>query len=188
MTRRAELVDETRQRITEATARLHTTVGPANTSVASIAEEAGVTRLTVYRHFPDIEVLFAACRAHWRAQNPPPDAATWPNTPDFETRARRALTEQYAWYRDHAEELFPIYRDMTTMPSNAQEAMRADNRHLGDLLVADAAPYRLAGEQLRAVARHLLDYRTWRSLAINQELGDAGAIDVGVRMLTVLGT
>ena len=116
MTRRAELVDETRQRITEATARLHTTVGPANTSVASIAEEAGVTRLTVYRHFPDIEVLFAACRAHWRAQNPPPDAGSWPDTRDFETRARRALTEHYAWYRDHAEELFPIYRDMTTMP------------------------------------------------------------------------
>ena len=74
MTRRAALVDETRQRITEATARLHTTVGPANTSVASIAEEAGVTRLTVYRHFPDLEVLFQACRAHWRAENPPPDA------------------------------------------------------------------------------------------------------------------
>ncbi len=186
MTRRAALVDETRQRITEATARLHTTVGPANTSVASIAEEAGVTRLTVYRHFPDLEVLFQACRAHWRSENPPPDARAWPDVSKFETRARRALTELYAWYRDHADELFPIYRDMTTMPSTAQEAMRADNRRLGDLLVADAAPGGLAGRQLRAVARHLLDYRTWRSLAINQELGDAEAVEVGVRLLTVL--
>ena len=66
--------------------------------------------------------------------------------------------------------------------------MRTDNRRLGDLLVSDAAPEGLGGQDLRAVARHLLDYRTWRSLAINQELGDAGAVDVGVRMLTVLAT
>lgn len=47
MARRAELVDQTRERITAAAARLHTSIGPANTSVAGIAEEAGVTRLTV---------------------------------------------------------------------------------------------------------------------------------------------
>jgi AcrR family transcriptional regulator len=188
MTRRAALVDETRERITAATARLHTTVGPANTSIASIAEEAGVTRLTVYRHFPDLEVLFQACRAHWRAENPPPDARAWPDTPKFEARARRALTELYAWYRDHADELFPIYRDMTTMPAIAQEAMKADNRRLGELVVGDAAPAGLAGQRLLAVAQHLLDYRTWRSLAINQELGDAEAVEVGVRLLTALAT
>ena len=135
MSRRAEQVDETRERITAATARLHTTVGPANTSVASIAEEAGVTRLTVYRHFSDLDVLFEACRAHWRAENPPPDPRLWAETPGLEARARRGLTEFYAWYREHAEELFPIYRDMTTMPPSSQERMRSENRRLGDLLV-----------------------------------------------------
>src|SRR5665811_1687119 len=74
MKRRAEQVDETRQRITEAAVRLHTTVGPAHSSIAAVAEEAGVTRLTVYRHFADLDALFAACRAHWSAQNPRPDA------------------------------------------------------------------------------------------------------------------
>ena len=53
MRARQEAVDETRLRITEATMRLHETVGPAATTVSAIAEEAGVTRLTVYRHFPD---------------------------------------------------------------------------------------------------------------------------------------
>src|SRR5829696_1235957 len=77
MTKRAEQVDLTRQQIAAAAARLHTTIGPANTSIAGIAEEAGVTRLTVYRHFPDFDGLFAACRAHWRAENPPPDARAW---------------------------------------------------------------------------------------------------------------
>lgn len=188
MSRRAELVDETRQRITEAAARLHTTVGPANTSVALIAEEAGVTRLTVYRHFPDLEVLFQACRAHWRAQNPAPDAQTWAEIPALPARVRRALTELYGWYGDHAEELFPIYRDMTTMPLPTQDAMRAENRRLGDLLVGDEAPSGSAGRQMRAVARHLLDYRTWRSLTIGQDLSDAEAVEVGVRLLAALAT
>ena len=186
MTRRAELVDETRQRITEATARLHTSVGPANTSVAAIAEEADVTRLTVYRHFPDLDVLFQACRAHWRSQNPPPDAHAWPETPDLEGRARLALTELYAWFHEHAEELFPIYRDLSTSPLSSQEAMRKENGRLGDLLLADDIPGGVAGRQVRAVARHLLDYRTWRSLAVDQELDDAEAVEIGVRWLTLL--
>ena len=186
MHRRAEQVDETRQRITAATARLHTTIGPANTTVAAIAEEAGVTRLTVYRHFDDLEVLFQACRAHWRSQNPPPDASAWSETSGLEPRARRALTELYGWFREHAEELFPIYRDLSTSPRSSQEAIRNENIRLGDLLVADDAPVGAAGRRLRGVARHLLDYRTWRSLAVDQELGDAEAVEVGVRLLTVL--
>src|SRR5665647_2726981 len=68
MRRRAEQVNQTRERITEAAARLHTTVGPAHSSIAAIAEEAGVTRLTVYRHFADLDALFEACRAHWSAK------------------------------------------------------------------------------------------------------------------------
>ena len=186
MSRRAELVDQTRERITAATARLHTTVGPANTSVASIAEEAGVTRLTVYRHFADLNVLFEACRAHWRAENPPPDARLWAEIAPLESRTRRALTELYGWYRDHAQELFPIYRDMTTMPDTSQETMRAENRRLGDLLVGGDAPDGDAGRRMRAVARHLLDYRTWRSLAVQQELSDAEAVEIGVRLLTAM--
>ena len=45
MRRRAEQVDQTRQRIVEATVALHGSVGPAATTIAAIAEKAGVTRL-----------------------------------------------------------------------------------------------------------------------------------------------
>ena len=186
MARRAEHVDETRRRITAATAGLHTTIGPANTSVAAIAEAAGVTRLTVYRHFSDLDVLFEACRAHWRAENPPPDVRTWSEIPDLETRTREALTRLYGWFHEHAEELFPIYRDMTSMPQSSQDRMRDENRRLGDLLVGDAAPAGTAGRRLRAAARHLLDYRTWRSLAIDRELRDSDAVEIGVRLMTAL--
>lgn len=44
MRRRADQVDQTRQRIVEATVELHGSVGPAATTIAAIAEAAGVTR------------------------------------------------------------------------------------------------------------------------------------------------
>ena len=37
--------------ITEAAVRLHTSVGPSETSFPAVAQAAGVTRLTLYRHF-----------------------------------------------------------------------------------------------------------------------------------------
>src|SRR5687768_9128429 len=95
---RAEHEAETRRRITEAAMKLHGTIGPARTTVKSVAEEAGVQRATVYRHFPTDESLFAACSAHWAGLNPPPDADAWASIRDPDERLRHALGELYAWY------------------------------------------------------------------------------------------
>lgn len=185
MRRRAEQVDETRQRITEATVRLHTSVGPAHTSIAAVAEEAGVTRLTVYRHFADLDALFEACRAHWVAENPRPDPNAWLAIPDLDRRARRAFGELYAWYRDHAAELYPIYRDAEAMPRSAQRATAAGNRQLADALIAgqrgSISEHRWL--LLSAVAGHLVDFWTWRSLVIQQGLDDAAAVATAVLLL-----
>src|SRR2546427_12814549 len=62
--RRAELEAQTRLRITEAAMKLHGTVGPLRTTVTAVAEEAGVQRGTVYRHFPDEDALSGACSMH----------------------------------------------------------------------------------------------------------------------------
>lgn len=183
MRRRAELVEGTRQRIVEAAVRLHTTVGPANTSIASVAEEAGVTRLTVYRHFGDLDTLFEACRGHWRAQNPPPDPTSWSGIPDLGDRARQALSGLYAWYRERVDELTPIYRDAASMPMSAQERMAEETRALGEALVAGHAGTGAQGRALRAVARHLLGFGTWRSLAIQQGLDDHEIVDLAVAFL-----
>ena len=190
MQRRAEQVDQTRLRITEAAVRLHTTVGPARTSIAAIAEQAGVTRLTVYRHFADLDAVFAACMAHWAARNPRPDAAAWTVIPDLEGRARRAFGELYGWYRDHADELYPINRDAAAMPLSAQQAREAGNQRLADALLArhagqDSTPDD-DGRLLRAVAGHLVDFWTWRSLVMQQGLDDDEAVEVAVTLLTAI--
>ena len=190
MRRRAVQVDQTRQRITEAAVRLHTTVGPANTSIAAIAEHAGVTRLTVYRHFPDLDAVFVACMAHWAAQNPRPDAATWTAIPDLQGRARRAFGELYGWYGDHADELYPINRDAAAMPLSAQLARDAGNRRMADALLAghagDGSNTNGDRRLLRAVARHLIDFWTWRSLVMQQGLDDDEAVEVAVTLLTAV--
>jgi AcrR family transcriptional regulator len=183
MRRRAELVDETRLRITEATIRLHTTVGPANTSIASIAEEAGVTRLTVYRHFPDQDALFAACFGHWTAQNPPPDASAWLTVGDLGDRARLALGQLYAWFREHSAELYPNYRDADLMPISTQRTRRENHDRLAAALVAGIARDDEPGRRLRAVAGHVVSFWTWRSLMEDQGLDLETAVEIATAFL-----
>lgn len=183
MRRRAELVDRTRLRITEAAVRLHTTVGPSNTTVSTVAEEAGVTRLTVYRHFRDQDELFDACRRHWYSVNPPPDAAAWRAIPALEDRARRAFSELYGWYREHGDELYPIYRDMASMPVSAQVEVQAQWAAVADTLLDGLPISPTARRPVRAVAGHLVGLMAWRSLVIEQGLSEDEAVDVAVRML-----
>ena len=183
MRRRAGQVDQTRLRIIEAAVQLHTTKGPAHTSIASVAEEAGVTRLTVYRHFADADALFQACMAHWTMQNPRPDVAAWLVVPDLAERARRAFGELYGWYRAHADALYPLYRDTEAMPVSAQQARLARTQAAADALVAGHAGDDDGGRILRAVSHHLVDFPTWHSLVARQGLDDQEAVELAVRLL-----
>src|SRR5690242_16482833 len=83
---RAERMGETRRRIAQATYELHSSVGPARTTVSAIAERAGVQRLTVYKHFPHDRDIFQACTTyHWEL-DPAPDAGQWRLMVDPEQR------------------------------------------------------------------------------------------------------
>src|ERR1044071_3415316 len=116
MTRRAELEEQTRKRITESTLALHEELGPARPSISAIAERAGVRRSTVYRHFPDEEALFAACSSHWRTANPPPDPRAWAAIEDPGERTRRALRELYAFYARTEAMYVSLLRDEPLVP------------------------------------------------------------------------
>ena len=109
--RRAELEEQTRRRITESAVALHGTLGPARTSISALAEHAGVRRSTVYRHFPDEAALFAACTAHWMADNPVPDIGRWAAIDDPDERLRAALDELYPYYRRTERMMENLIRD-----------------------------------------------------------------------------
>ncbi len=98
MKKRAERQREIRRRIVEATIELHRTRGPAHTTVREIAQRAGVNRLTVYNHFPDIADLLGACSRRWTEQHPPPDPTPWVEIRDPQERLRTALAELYGSY------------------------------------------------------------------------------------------
>src|SRR5690242_13811826 len=98
---RARAQEETRARIAAAAAGLHEEVGVANTTVADIARRAGVQRLTVYNHFPDLEALLPACSAHWLGEHPLPDLEPAFAIEDPGERLVAVLEPLYRWYREN---------------------------------------------------------------------------------------
>ena len=74
MTRRDIAREETRERIVEATARLHGERGVFGTTWQDIAREADVAVSTVYSHFPSLDELLPACGRHVMERVRPPTA------------------------------------------------------------------------------------------------------------------
>ena len=173
MGRRAEQVDQTRRRIIEAAVRLHTSVGPAGTTISLLAEEAGVTRVTVYQHFGDADELFAACTAHWMGQHPPPDPGSWRTASTVEDRARLAIGELYAWYGRNGDDLYPINRDVASIPPLARAARAAHEQ-----LRIDAVVGSTGRKVLRAAVAHALSFWTWHSLVVEQGVRRSDAVDL----------
>ena len=178
MRARQAAVEQTRRRITEATVHLHERVGPAATTVSAIAAEAGVTRLTVYRHFPDEESLVSACSAHWTSMHPRPDTTRWAQIADPEQRLRTALAETYAWARAAAPMMSKIHRDVAVMPAFVREFLARDERLRVSVLAAGFRTDDRAAPRLEAVLAHALHVWTWESLCVAGGLADEEAVEV----------
>jgi AcrR family transcriptional regulator len=170
---RARSRERTRERIVEAAVDLHTTVGPARTTIAAIAERAGVQRHTVYAHFPDEGALFGACSAHWAAQHPLPSLETLAAIEDPEQRLRRALADLYAWYEPVEGDLALFARDAAVLPASVRDDLPARVAAVADE-VAKAWPRR---KSVRAAIGHALEFETWRSLVRRQGLSRSQAVD-----------
>ena len=178
MKRRAELEKETRRRITESAVALHEERGPARTSISAIAERAGVRRSTVYRHFADEEALFAACSAHWRAANPPPDTRAWAAIQDPAARAETALRELYAFYARTQEMYRSLLRDEPVVPAVHRRLgdFYGYLRTIEDILIAGRGLRGRAATRTRAAIGHALAFPTWHSLTHEQGLADDDAV------------
>jgi AcrR family transcriptional regulator len=163
---RARNVRRTRQRIVEAAMGLHTSVGPARTTVSAIAERAGVQRHTVYAHFPDEASIFRACTGHWMSLNPLPDHERWAAIEPFEDRVETAIDEVSAYWERTADDLTPVLADVGKVA--AMDEAAAFWAGLTDAWIASAVGgHRLRGRRrtrLETALRHALAMETWRSL------------------------
>src|SRR3954454_21012658 len=177
-TRRADLEEETRLRITESAVALHEELGPARTSISAVAERAGVRRSTVYRHFPDDEALFEACSSHFRAAHPPPDLAVWAAMKDPAERTATALRDFYAFYGRTEAMYTSLLRDEPLVPILQRRLgdFFAYLRVVEDSLMAGRGLRGRAARRTRAALGHALAFPTWRSLTREQGLSDADAV------------
>lgn len=190
MRARAEQEARTRQRIVESAVALHGSLGPARTSMSAIAENAGVRRSTLYRHFPDEGAVFDACTAHWRAANPPPDLAAWAAVASPTERLRLGLTELFAFYGRTGDMLANLYRDEEVSPPVAERfgAFRDYLDAARDVLCAGRPLRGAPGRRTRAALGHAVAFATWRSLVREQGLPAADAVALLCAMADQAGT
>jgi AcrR family transcriptional regulator len=160
-----------------ATVELHKEVGPARTTVAEIARRAGVQRLTVYNHFPELGQLLAACQGHWLTQHPPPDPAPALALEEPEERLQGVLAPLYAWYRETAPMAASVRRDRALVPaldSLLTGSMDMRMTELTEALTAGFARKGRARERTRAVVALALEFWTWQKLT-REALSDGEA-------------
>ena len=170
--RRAEQAAETRQRIVEATVALHSSLGPAQTSLSMIAERAGVQRHTLYAHFPDERSLFMACSGHAVERDPLPEAEPWRAIADPAERLRTGIGAAYDWYARNAEMAACVLRDaehhaLTREVSELR--MGATMRGWHAVLGEDLAPMQ------QAMLALMLSFHSWRTLTRDCGLDGGGA-------------
>jgi AcrR family transcriptional regulator len=163
---------ETRRRIVDAAVDLHTTVGPARTSLAAVAARAAVQRHTLYAHFPERRSLFAACSAHWEQLHPLPDPGSWRTLED-------ALGALYSWF-EQVEDDFALFRRDMQLDEDVREIQEGFGRQLAT--IRD----RFAGSDTglrRAAIGHALQFETWRSLRRDERLARDDAVQVMLRFV-----
>jgi AcrR family transcriptional regulator len=191
--KRAERQEDTRLRIARATLELHEILGPALTTRSAIAERAGVTRPTVYSHFPDDLSLGKACSSLELSDNPLPDPRPWQEIADPERRLRVALGELYAYFRRRERLWTNILRDQEMPLTNDDpEAHEADAEIMEPIFLHwEQMKETLAGgwgspdeppRLLLSAIGLALDFHTWRAMVRTQDLTDEQAIELMVGM------
>jgi AcrR family transcriptional regulator len=178
--RRAEQQAETRRRIVEAAVELHSSVGPALTTISMVAERASVQRHTLYAHFPDERSLFLACSGLALERDPLPDAEAWRSIKDQRERLRVGLRAVYGWYERNADMAACVLRDAE------YHSLTREIIHLrfGPPM---AAYHEVFGAKLskkqRAVLHLALSYFTWRTLVRESGLKQNAAVGAMVQAI-----
>ena len=177
---RAARRDEVRRRIIDAAVVLKQTMAPGDFSMADVAEQAGVGRVTDYRHFCDLETLKKACSQRFFSLNPPPDPSRWAAIVNPHARLRAGLAEAHAYHRQ-------TERLMTRVQAEGSRAGVSDPyrrlwRAGGGVLAAGFGLTGLAAVRLRASVDLALSFETWRVLVREEGLDDEQALDLSLRL------
>jgi len=164
MDKRKAAVEETRQRILEATLALHAEKGIFGTSWQDIAHRADVSVGTVYKHFPSLEELVPACGELMYALTRPPSLEDAPQifagASSLEERLGRLIEELLAFYERGASYIETDFQERRLPAVVEWEAyMRATIAGLVREALVPAEP----DEHTVQTVSALLDFSTFKS-------------------------
>ncbi len=171
--KRAERQEETRRRIVEAAVDLHSTIGPARTTISQIAERAGVQRHTFYAHFPDERSLLLACSGLALERDPLPEVAEWRSLPPGRERVRQGLSQLYGWFERNAEQSACVLRDAQ---HHALTQEIVELRMMPTFNEAAAVLGEGLSERSNALLAVALDFACWRALSRTHRAEKAAAL------------
>lgn len=177
MSVRADAVEQMRKRIVSASMDLHAEQGILGTSYEEIAQRAGTSPATVYRHYPSLNELLPACAPTIQVLRP-----LTQETADeiFGGLTRLSLrlevlvrgtcdcyADDHGWLNAarREEQLVPPLRDIVT----------TQRENLRQLTLVALAGHNVSARTLSLVAV-LIDFPFWRSLR-DAGLSDAEAAD-----------
>ena len=187
MTRRAASRDETRNRIVEATAKLHGERGVLGTTWQDIAREADVSVSTVYAHFPSLDELLPACGQLVMSRVRPPAASDageiLGDAEDSRERLVRVARAVFSFYErggphievDIRERQLPGMREW-------EESQRATVAALVTAALADEAPT-AAAVRLISAFFDLPTYKALRTRGVSTKQAAAAVAEVALRLL-----
>ena len=164
MDKRRAAVEETRQRILEATLALHSEKGILGTSWQDIAHRADVSVGTVYKHFPSLDELVPACGELMYAITRPPSLEDAPRifagAHLLEERLERLISELFDFYERGAPYIETDFQERQLSMIQEWEAhMRATIAGLVREALLPVGP----DEGTVQVVSALLDFSTFKS-------------------------
>ena len=187
MTRRAASRNDTRNRIVDATAKLHGERGVLGTTWQDIAREADVSVSTVYAHFPSLNELLPACGQLVMSRVRPPSAGDADEiigdahgTRERLLRVARALFSFYERGGPHIE--VDIRERQLPGMREWEESQRATVAALVGAAVADEAATP-AGVRLISAFFDLPTYKALRARGVSTKRAAETVADVALGLL-----
>jgi AcrR family transcriptional regulator len=175
MVKRRDKVEETRRRIAKATYELHSTIGPALTTIALISERARLPRQTVYRNFANQLEILRSCIAFGLEKNPLPDPNRWQSIADPGERLQVGLTELYQWFEATEPVMTNTLRDVGAVPESA-EAMQPVGEVFGRIY--QALSHGWDGPAVSPVLSLAVDFATWKKLHREQGMASSAIAEM----------
>jgi AcrR family transcriptional regulator len=166
---RQQQQEQLKQRVAEAAARLHAERGVLATSYAEIAQAAGVSLPTMYKHFPDLGQLVRACSGHVTAHAPAFPTEEVLAAADLRTAAHVLVDSTD---RLHAYfEPWKSWREANRIPVIAENA-ELQRARMVQLCEALMARHGVPGphHEMAALWESLLDFELWQRLVRGHRL------------------